>query len=71
VLIPSGPSWTYDEKTDQWYCHTFLREQPDLNWENPEVREAIWDLMHWWMQKGSDGFRMDVVSLQQWSEGPC
>jgi len=69
MLRFSGPSWTYDEKTDQWYCHTFLSEQPDLNWENPEVREAIWDLMHWWMQKGSDGFRMDVVSVMGVAHG--
>jgi hypothetical protein len=62
-LRTSGPAWTYDEKTDQYYCHTFLSEQPDLNWENPEVRNAIWDLMHWWLKKGSDGFRMDVVGL--------
>ena len=63
LILLSGPAWGYDEKTDQWYCHTFLKEQPDLNWENPEVRTAIWDMMHWWMKQGCDGFRMDVVSI--------
>lgn len=61
-LTISGSCWEYDSTTDQYYLHTFLKEQPDLNWENPELRKAIWDLMHWWMKKGSDGFRMDVVS---------
>ncbi|KAL7424802.1 hypothetical protein Q5752_000486 [Cryptotrichosporon argae] len=58
----AGPTWTYDEHTDQWYLHLFLKEQPDLNWENAEVRAAVWDTMRWWLDRGADGFRMDVIN---------
>lgn len=56
-----GSAWTYDEKTNQYYYHTFLKEQPDLNWRNEEVQEAMWDVMRFWFDKGIDGFRIDVL----------
>ncbi|MFD1737397.1 alpha-glucosidase [Bacillus salitolerans] len=55
--------WEYDQKTDQYYMHSFAVEQPDLNWENVEVRKAIYDMMHFWLKKGIDGFRLDVINL--------
>ncbi len=58
-----GPGWTWDEGTQQFYYHSFLKEQPDLNWHNPEVRAAIYDSMRFWLDKGVDGFRMDVLWL--------
>ncbi len=58
-----GSAWKYDEKTDQYYLHLFSEKQPDLNWENPKVRESVFDMMTWWCEKGIDGFRMDVISL--------
>lgn len=56
-------TWEYDEKTQQYYFHSFAIEQPDLNWENPEVREEIYNMMRFWLDKGIDGFRMDVINL--------
>ena len=56
-----GPAWAWDEATGQYYLHTFLPEQPDLNWRNPEVRAAMLDAMRFWFEKGVDGFRLDVV----------
>ncbi len=58
-----GPGWTWDETTQQFYYHSFLKEQPDLNWHNPQVREAIYAAMRFWLNKGVDGFRMDVLWL--------
>lgn len=58
-----GPAWEYDEQTKQYYLHLFSRKQPDLNWENPAVREEIYDLINWWLEKGIDGFRLDVINL--------
>ncbi len=58
-----GSGWTFDEATGQFYYHSFLREQPDLNWHNPEVREAIYDALRFWLDRGVDGFRMDVIWL--------
>lgn len=58
-----GPSWTLDAKTGQYYLHQFLPEQPDLNWCNPEVRSAIYQAMRFWLDKGVDGFRIDVIWL--------
>ena len=58
-----GPAWTYDEQTGQYYLHQFAKEQPDLNWRNPEVREAMYDTLRFWMERGVDGFRMDVIGL--------
>lgn len=58
-----GPAWEYDEKTDMYYLHIFSKKQPDLNWDNEKVRTAVFDMMTWWLDKGIDGFRMDVISL--------
>ena len=58
-----GPAWTWDEGTQQFYLHSFLKEQPDLNWRNPQVRAAIYAAMRFWLEKGVDGFRMDVLWL--------
>jgi oligo-1,6-glucosidase len=59
----SGPTWTYDELTGQYYLHIFSAKQPDLNWENPEVRQAVYAMMRWWLDRGVDGFRMDVINM--------
>jgi oligo-1,6-glucosidase len=59
----SGPTWTWDERTGQYYMHIFSTRQPDLNWENPEVRQAIYAMMRWWLDRGVDGFRMDVINM--------
>jgi oligo-1,6-glucosidase len=59
----SGPTWTWDELTGQYYLHIFSRKQPDLNWENPEVRQAVFAMMRWWLDRGVDGFRMDVINM--------
>ncbi|WP_205905944.1 alpha-glucosidase [Marivivens niveibacter] len=57
----STPAWTWDDATQAWYLHLFAREQPDLNWDNPAVREEVYDIMRFWLDKGVDGFRMDVI----------
>ncbi|MEY9951716.1 alpha-glucosidase [Leifsonia sp. EB34] len=59
----SGPAWQLDPATGEYYLHLFSRKQPDLNWENPEVREAVYDMMNWWLDRGVDGFRMDVINF--------
>jgi oligo-1,6-glucosidase len=59
----SGPTWELDPASGEYYLHLFSRKQPDLNWENPEVRYAIYDMMRWWLDRGVDGFRMDVINL--------
>ena len=59
----SGPGWEYDERSGEYYLHIFSRKQPDLNWENPEVRQAVYAMMRWWVDRGVDGFRMDVINL--------
>lgn len=56
-----GPAWTLDQKTGQYYYHAFLKEQPDLNWRNPEVQEAMFASMRFWLDRGVDGFRVDVI----------
>ena len=56
-----GTAWEWDEKTQQYYYHAFLKEQPDLNWRNPEVQQAMFDMMRFWLDKGVDGFRVDVM----------
>ncbi len=61
--IFSGPAWEYDERTGQYYFHLFSKRQPDLNWENPKVREEIYQMMNFWLEKGIGGFRMDVIDL--------
>ena len=59
----SGSAWQYDAATDEYFLHLFSKKQPDLNWENPEVRQKVFDMMHWWLKKGIDGFRMDVINM--------
>jgi oligo-1,6-glucosidase len=59
----SGPAWAYDEGSSEYYLHLFSPKQPDLNWENPEVRQAVHAMMRWWLDRGVDGFRMDVINL--------
>ncbi|WP_349944356.1 alpha-glucosidase [Lacrimispora sp. BS-2] len=65
----SGPAWKYDEETDQYFLHLFSEKQPDLNWDNEKVRAEVYDMMKWWLDKGIDGFRMDVISLISKQEG--
>lgn len=59
----SGSAWTYDQKLGQYYMHLFAKEQPELNWRNPDMRQAVYKMMRWWLDKGIDGFRMDSISL--------
>jgi len=59
----SGSAWEYDERSGEYYLHIFSRKQPDLNWENPEVRQAVYAMMRRWVDRGVDGFRMDVIEL--------
>jgi oligo-1,6-glucosidase len=59
----SGPAWQLDESTGEYFLHLFSTKQPDLNWENPEVREAVYAMMRWWLDRGVDGFRMDVINM--------
>ena len=63
VSFFSGSAWQFDELTGDYYLHLFSKKQPDLNWENPQVRRAVYEMMHWWLQKGVDGFRMDVINM--------
>ncbi len=56
-----GPAWEYDQITDQYYYHFFLKEQPDLNWRNPEVKQAMWDVVRFWLKMGVDGYRLDAI----------
>lgn len=58
-----GSAWQYDEQTDEYYYHLFSKRQPDLNWENPAVHQAIFEMMNWWIDKGIGGFRLDVIDL--------
>lgn len=58
-----GPAWEYEESSGEYYLHLFSVKQPDLNWENPRVRREVYRMMNWWLDKGVDGFRMDVISL--------
>lgn len=59
----SGSAWEYDPETEMYYLHLFSRKQPDLNWDNPMVRNEVYQMMNWWLDQGVDGFRMDVISL--------
>ncbi len=59
----SGSAWELDEATGMYYLHCFSKKQPDLNWENPKVRDEVFNMMKWWCDKGIDGFRMDVISM--------
>ena len=58
-----GSAWQYDENRKMYYLHLFSKKQPDLNWDNPKVRQEVFDMMTWWCEKGIDGFRMDVISM--------
>ncbi|MCP3741339.1 glycoside hydrolase family 13 protein [Rossellomorea sp. BNER] len=60
--IFGGSAWEYDEETKQYFLHVFSTKQPDLNWENKEVRKALYDTVNWWLDKGIDGFRIDAIS---------
>jgi len=60
--IFGGSAWTYDEQTEQYYLHTFAEEQPDLNWENKKLRQKLYQLVNWWLDKGLAGFRVDAIS---------
>ena len=66
----SGPAWTYDDHTGEYYLHVFAPDQPDLNWENPEVRQAVYAMMRDWLDRGVDGFRMDVINVISKVVGP-
>src|SRR4051794_33869954 len=57
----AGPAWTWDEQTAQWYLHSFLAAQPDLNWDNPDVEAAMFDVLRFWLDRGAGGFRLDVA----------
>ncbi|MET1065302.1 MAG: alpha-glucosidase, partial [Arthrobacter sp.] len=59
----SGPAWEFDQATGEYYLHIFSKKQPDLNWENPQVRAAVYEMMNWWLDRGVDGFRMDVINF--------
>jgi oligo-1,6-glucosidase len=59
----SGPAWELDERSGEYYLHLFSRKQPDLNWENPSVRQAVYEMLRWWLDRGVDGFRMDVINM--------
>ena len=63
ISMFAGPAWEWDEATRQYYLHTFLAEQPDLNWRNPEVRAAMFDVARFWLDRGVDGFRIDVAPM--------
>jgi oligo-1,6-glucosidase len=65
----SGSAWAWEEPTEQYYLHLFDRKQPDLNWEHPDVRKAVRDMMIWWLDRGVDGFRMDVINFISKAEG--
>ncbi|KAA0762837.1 alpha-glucosidase [Bacillus sp. SH5-2] len=65
----SGSAWQYDELTDEYYLHLFSKKQPDLNWDNEEVRQDVYEMMKFWLEKGIDGFRMDVINFISKEEG--
>ncbi|MCU6339927.1 alpha,alpha-phosphotrehalase, partial [Enterobacter quasiroggenkampii] len=58
-----GSAWAYDERTGQYYLHLYDVTQADLNWENPVLRDKVYDMMHYWLNKGVDGFRLDVINV--------
>src|SRR5512145_1492493 len=64
-----GPAWTFDERTGQYYLHQFAKEQPELNWRNPQVEQAMYETLRFWLRRGVDGFRMDVIGLIIKDEG--
>ncbi|GAA1887390.1 glycoside hydrolase family 13 protein [Lapillicoccus jejuensis] len=70
VSFFSGPAWEWDEASGEYFLHLFSRKQPDLNWENPQVRSAVHAMMRWWLDRGVDGFRMDVIDMISKTVGP-
>jgi alpha-glucosidase len=74
LSVFGGGGWTWDAKTEQYYFHAFLKEQPDLNWRNPELRHAMYSAMRFWLQRGVDGFRVDVlwhlIKDHEWRDNP-
>ncbi|PQD95464.1 glucohydrolase [Pradoshia eiseniae] len=67
--IFSGSAWEYDKESSQYYLHVFAKKQPDLNWENTDMREAVYSMINWWLDKGIDGFRIDAISHIKKKEG--
>ncbi|SFE06311.1 oligo-1,6-glucosidase/alpha-glucosidase [Bacillus sp. OV194] len=67
--IFSGSAWQYDEQTDEYYLHLFSTKQPDLNWENEKVRQKLYELVQWWVDKGIDGFRVDAITHIKKAQG--
>ena len=67
--IFGGSAWSYDDEREAWYLHLFDEKQPDLNWRNPAVREEVYEMVNWWLEKGIDGFRLDAVNLLSKTEG--
>ena len=69
-----GPAWTWDDETKQYYYHAYLPEQPDLNWRNPEVQQAMFDVLRFWLERGVDGFRVDalrqIIKDDEWRDNP-
>jgi alpha-glucosidase len=63
ISMFAGPTWTWDATREQYYLHIFLSEQPDLDWRNPEVRAAMFDVARFWLDRGVDGFRIDVAPM--------
>ena len=73
-LFGSGSAWQFDERTGQYYLHLYDKKQPDLNWRNPQVRQAMYDVLRFWLQRGIDGFRVDafagLMKDEQWRDNP-
>ncbi|MFD0673193.1 alpha-glucosidase [Cohnella sp. GCM10027633] len=69
VSFFGGSAWQYDEATDEYYLHLFTKKQPDLNWENPKLRDEVYKMMRFWLDKGIDGFRMDVINCISKADG--
>jgi alpha-glucosidase len=69
LAVVEGSAWVLDESTGQYYYHAFLPEQPDLNWRNPEIRDALFDVLRFWLDKGVDGFRLDLINFLYEDEG--
>jgi oligo-1,6-glucosidase len=63
ILGEANPAWTWDEESQEYYLSLFTPEQPDLNWENSDVREAVYNVLRYWLDRGASGFRMDVINL--------
>lgn len=64
-IVAIGSAWEYDEATEEYYLHLFVTKQPDLNWENADMRDAVWKLMRFWVDRGCDGFRVSMQRVLQ------